>query len=297
MNYYKHNFDPILLTMGPLQIRWYGLMYLTGFAVGFLFLLKRHKKGLFVLNSDQIQSLITYLIIGMIFGSRLIYVTVYNPHYYLENPSEIPAIWKGGLSYHGAALGFIGAVILYGRHNKLGFFHLMDNVVFGAALGVIFGRFGNFINGELYGRVTDVPWGVIFPQGGAQPRHPSQLYQSFAEGFCVLIALIFIEKWERKKGFAPPLITPDPTGKIKKYQIEWKRTGIFCSSYLILYGVARFIIEFFREPDSQLGFYFRYFSMGQILCFVMIISGIILLMKRTKNPIPIQYIISAEEAK
>lgn len=298
MEFYRHNIDPVIVALGPVEIRWYGTMYLVGFVLGFLLLARRHKRGLLAPNLDQIQTLLTYLILGMIVGSRLIYVLVYNPYYYMENLSEIPAIWKGGLSFHGAGLGFIVGVIMFARKYGFGFFHLMDSVVFGSALGIIFGRIGNFINGELYGRAADVPWAVIFPMGGEMPRHPSQLYQAFTEGLCVLLVLKLIERFEQKKGYAPmPYVATKGDTKIKKLQVEWKRTGILSAWFLILYGVARFIIEFFREPDVQLGFFFRYLSMGQILCTLMIISGLVILRLRIKKPIPASYTIRLEGEK
>ncbi len=287
MDYYIHQINPILLDLGPLQVRWYGLMYLVAYFVGYLLLMNRYKKGLNILNSEGNQALITYIMIGMIIGARLVYVAVYNPMYYMHHPSEIIAVWQGGLSFHGAALGYIVATLLFCKHYKIQFYHIMDNIVVAAALGITFGRFGNFINGELYGRIAHVPWAVIFPSGGPEPRHPSQLYQAFGEGFAVFLILLLIQKREQKKGFAPALKQSDideAVQKNKKLKIEWHRTGVLACSFLILYGVARFIVEFFREPDAQLGFFAQYFSMGQILCFLMIIAGSILLRNVIKNP-------------
>lgn len=289
MTHYIHNIDPVLVHLGPLQIRWYGLMYLVGYFVGYLVLMRRYKRGLNILNSEGNQTLITYIMIGMIIGARLIYVAVYNPMYYMDHPSEIIAVWQGGLSFHGALLGYVGAVILFCRKYKIQFYHIVDNVVIGAAIGIFFGRLGNFINGELYGRFTDVPWGVIFPEGGPMPRHPSQLYQALGEGLIVFFLCHVIQKLEQKKGFAPILedaIAEQSKGAKppKKVKIEWKRTGVIAGWFLIFYGIARFIIEFFREPDAQLGFFAQYFSMGQILCFIMIISGIIIVRSVIKTP-------------
>ncbi len=287
MDYYVHNINPILVDFGALQIRWYGLMYLVGYFVGYLILMRRYKQGLNILNAEGNQTLITYIMIGMIIGARLIYVIVYNPMYYMEHPSEILAIWQGGLSFHGAALGYVVATVLFCRKYKIQFFHIMDNIVFGASIGIMFGRIGNFINGELYGRVTDVPWAVIFPSGGPEPRHPSQLYQALGEGLLVYLALKLIEMREQKKGYAPNLSLEQDSKK--KIKIEWKRTGISACSFLVLYGVARFVVEFYRQPDAQLGFFAEYFSMGQILCFLMILAGAILLRNITKNPKPQSY--------
>lgn len=283
--HYVHHLDPILLKFGVLQIRWYGLMYLIGFIVGYYQFVRRYKRGLFALDPERAQLLITYLMVGMMIGARLIYVLVYNPMYYWNHLGEIVAIWEGGLSFHGAAIGFVIAMWLFSKNEKVGFFHLTDSVVLGSATGIFFGRIGNFINGELFGRTTDVPWGIIFPLGGQLPRHPSQLYQGFGEGLCVFLILLLIQKREQKLGFAPQ----GSLSFSKKAKIEWKRTGIMGSSFLILYAVARFIIEFFREPDPQLGFFSQYFTMGQILCAIMGGVGIWILRARMKHPIAEAY--------
>ncbi len=290
MHHWVHNLDPVLFHLGSLQVRWYGLMYLVGYTVGYFILMHRFKKGLNYLNDEGNQTLITYIMIGMIFGARLTYVVVYNPMYYMYHLSEIPAIWQGGLSFHGAALGYIVAVIMFSRKYHIEFFHIMDNIVFGASMGIVFGRIGNFINGELYGRTTDVAWGIIFPEGGPLPRHPSQLYQAFGEGLCVFLLLLLVQKREQHLDMAPnlkKLKAENP--KAKKIKIEWKRTGVMGCWFLVFYGVARFIVEFFREPDSQLGFFWGYFSMGQILCFLQIIAGLLLLRWVIKKPRPQGY--------
>lgn len=298
MNHYIHHIEPILVSFGPVHVRWYGLMYLIGFVLGYLNMARRYRKGLWALDSEASQTLITYLMIGMMIGARLVYVFVYNPMYYLQNWKEIPAIWMGGLSFHGAAIGFVVAMWLFSRHNKVGFFHLTDGVVLGSALGIFFGRMGNFINGELFGRVTDVPWGVIFPGGGPSPRHPSQLYQGLTEGLIVFLLLHVVQKLEIKRGYAP-----DPKavakmreeaaakskGKAKPVTVGWKRTGIMGTSFLILYAIGRFVVEFFREPDAQLGFFAGYITMGQILCFIMGLIGIVVMIRCLKKPVPESY--------
>ncbi|MCB0393600.1 MAG: prolipoprotein diacylglyceryl transferase [Bdellovibrionales bacterium] len=371
MTHWTHNLDPIALSLGSLQIRWYGVMYLVGYITGYFLLKQRWKRGMFALNPEEIQVLITYLMIGMMLGARLLYMFVYHehrdevisgtfgflaiwegisikglaigaaaailvPNYLLpilgiagevrKTPAEwnfkkywywyviatlaiariffirdnqaheyeyfleIPAIWTGGLSYHGAAIGFVIASMMIGKKFGLSFFHIMDNVVFGAALGVFFGRMGNFINGELPGRTTDVAWGIIFPGYGTEPRHPSQLYQGFGEGLTVLLILFLLEKFLQKKGQAPQCVYSKTGEKNEKpVLVHWPRVGILCTSYLILYGVARFVVEFFRQPDAQLGFYFGFLSMGQILCFLMILAGAILLSIRIKNPTQEEY--------
>jgi len=298
VNHYVHNIDPILLSMGPVHIRWYGLMYLIGFVLSYLLLVRRHKNGLWALDGEATQTLITYLMIGMMIGARLVYVFVYNPMYYLQNWREIPAIWMGGLSFHGAAIGFVIAMWMFAKHYKVGFFHITDGVVLGSALGIFLGRMGNFINGELFGRVTDVPWGIIFPGGGPNPRHPSQLYQGFTEGLFVFILLQVVQRLEIKRGNAP-----DPKelaklreealskskGKAKPSTVEWKRTGILGTSFLVFYAVGRFVIEFFREPDAQLGFFAGYITMGQILCSIMGAIGLAVMVRCVKRPVTETY--------
>ena len=283
--HYVHNLDPILLSLGPLTVRWYGFMYLTGFTLAFFWFRKKYRDGFWSQDPAQSQDLITYLMIGMIIGARFLYVFIYNPEILQESFWNLFAVWQGGLSYHGAALGFIVAMFLYAKKYKIDFFHVTDYVVHGAALGVFFGRIGNFINGELYGRVSDVPWAVVFPTGGNSPRHPSQIYQSLGEGLSVFIILLLIERWERSRGNAPQKLSSpriasaieekkDTKNTPKQTTQVWKRTGVMGFSYLALYGIARFVVEFFREPDVQMGYYFGWMTMGQILCSIMIIVGV-----------------------
>jgi phosphatidylglycerol:prolipoprotein diacylglycerol transferase len=290
MHHWIHNLNPVIVSFGVLQIRWYGFMYLVGFVVGYGLFVRRYNRGLFALPPEQAQNLITYIMIGMMIGARITYVLVYNPMYYMSHLSEIPAIWQGGLSFHGAAIGFVIAVLLFGRRHGYKFYQIMDNVVIGASLGIVFGRIGNFINGELPGRVTDVSWGIIFPDSGPLPRHPSQIYQALCEGLLVFIILHIIEWREQKKGFAPmPRDIHAKDGKKKREPIVWKRTGVLSTSFLILYGIGRFVVEFYREPDAQLGYFFGWMTMGQILCSLMIIVGAFLLWRAIKHPTPVTY--------
>lgn len=290
---WHHDIDPAIVGFGAIQIRWYGMMYLVGFVSSYLIFMRRYSRGLFALNSEESQNLITYVMIGMMIGARLLYVTVYNPSYFLENPSEIPAIWHGGLSFHGAALGFIASVLIFSRRHGYTFYQIMDSVVITSAFGIFFGRLGNFINGELYGRVTDGTWGIVFPGGGPLPRHPSQLYQSLCEGLLVFLLLLVIQKYEQLKGYAPQArdISAEPTDKKKRKRepIVWKRTGVLSTWFLILYGIGRFVVEFFREPDAQLGYYFGWMTMGQILCLLMILAGSILLTIAIRRPMRVEY--------
>ena len=243
------NIDPVLISFGPLQIRWYGLMYILGFFFSYLLIqgqLKRQKPPL--LSKEQLLDLFFYLVLGLILGARLGYVFFYNLNSYLQHPLEILAVWHGGMSFHGGLLGVLAACWWYRRKNKISLLELGDLLIVTAPIGLGLGRLANFINAELVGRVTTVPWGMVFPQAGPLPRHPSQLYEAFLEGF-----LLFLLLWVNKDK--------------KKFQ------GALVARFLILYGVFRIFIEFFREPDVQIGYLLGLITMGQLLSILMIIIG------------------------
>jgi len=245
----EFNIDPVLFTLGPLQVRWYGLMYVVGF-VWATFIGKRLvDEGFFKVKKKDVDTLITYSMIGIFLGARIFYVFIYNFDYYASHPGQILAIWKGGLSYHGAFVGLFFGLILFAKKVKISFLEVWDAGVLMGALSVFFGRLGNFINGELWGRASDVPWAVIFPHAGTSPRHPSQLYEAIGEGL-----LVFLILWGLKN--------------------KMKISGILASWYPILYGTMRFLAEFFREPDTQMGYYLGFLTMGQILCLLMIGVGL-----------------------
>ncbi len=251
--------SPILFSFGPLQIRWYGLMYVIGFSAAYILVVRQAKKFGWDRMLRQIDDLNLALILGVIFGGRLGYVLFYNPAYYLAHPLDIPAIWSGGMSFHGGCLGVLLAGGLYCYRNKINFWKAADLFAVTVPIGLFFGRLGNFINGELYGRVTKVPWGMVFPDGGPLPRHPSQLYEAMCEGLVLFLILWILKAKPWKQPVSP----------------YWPH-GTMLALFLTLYGFFRFLIEFAREPDPQLGFVFLVFSMGQILCLVMIGSGIAL---------------------
>jgi len=254
--------DPILIEYGPVRVSWYGLMYVFGFLISYFLVLYQIKRKDFGLSKGEIENLYFYLIIGLAVGARLGYVLFYNFKMYLQEPLEIFAIWHGGMSFHGGLIGVVIVGVLFAWKNKKSFWKLADLLTVTAPVGLALGRIGNFINGELYGRVTQAPWGMVFPLGGSQPRHPSQLYESALEGF-ILFAIL----WRLRDKNIPE--------------------GGILPLFLIFYGIFRFFSEFFREPDSQLGFILGPFSMGQVLCFLMILGGVALysfLKKREKNP-------------
>ena len=250
---------PYIFKIGPLQLRWYGLMYLFGFAGSWLLVRRAVRERAISLTAEDIGTLYTWCIVGLIAGARLGYVVFYNLSHYLEHPLDMLALWEGGMSFHGGLLGGVLAGFLFARRSGLRRFLLADLVMATAPVGLFFGRMGNFINGELFGRTTDAPWGMVFPLGGDEPRHPSQLYEAFLEGVVLLVIL----------------------------QIVWKATrreGTVTSLFLVLYGAMRFAVEFTREPDVHLGFVAGPFTMGQLLCAVMIAAGLFLL--RVRPPVP-----------
>jgi phosphatidylglycerol:prolipoprotein diacylglycerol transferase len=250
--------DPTIVKIGPVSVRWYGVMYLIGFTVSYLLVkyqLKRKKKNM---NIQDIESLYLFLVIGLILGARLGYVIFYNLRAYFKNPLEIFAIWHGGMSFHGGLIGCIIAGIIYCKKNRIDFWELSDLIIVTAPIGLGLGRLGNFINSELYGRTTGVPWGMVFPSGGPLPRHPSQLYEFLLEG-----VLLFAILWS-----------------IKNRNLY---SGTLTCLFLIFYGLFRFIVEFFRQPDQQIGFIFGSFTMGQLLSAITILSGVSILLYKKRQ--------------
>jgi len=258
--------NPIALKIGPVQVYYYGLMYLVAFLTVYLLVLYRLKTEKIAFKKEVIDNYFIWLFISLLIGGRIGYVLFYNLSYYLKYPLEIILpfdindgfryIGLYGMSYHGALIGIIAASVIFCRRFKLNFWLLVDLFIPAVPLGYAFGRLGNFINGELYGRVTTVSWGIYFPLDSLhQLRHPSQLYEAFFEGI-----VLFIVLWSLRK--------------------RVRISGALFALYLIGYGMVRFFLEFFREPDQQLGFVLGQFTMGQILCFTMILSGIVILVIR-----------------
>src|SRR5919204_545240 len=221
--------DPVAFSIGPLAVRWYGLMYLAGFAAGWGLGIRRIDKGMAPVSRAQFDDLLFLAVLGVILGGRLGYVLFYKPDHYAAHPLEILAVWQGGMSFHGGLLGVMLAMVFAARRHHVDYLRLMDFVAPLVPLGLAAGRLGNFINGELWGRVTDLPWGMVFRNAGDAPRHPSQLYQFALEGL-TLFAILW---WFSAK--------PRPRGQVS-------------ALFLIGYGVLRFIAEFAREPDAFLGY-------------------------------------------
>ena len=251
-------FDPIAISLGPLAVRWYGLMYLAGF-VAFLYLGKRRAlaQPWHGMKATDLDDLLFYGVLGVILGGRLGQVIFYEPGYYLQHPLEILAVWKGGMSFHGGFLGVLVAMALWGRKSGKSFFQVTDFIAPLVPLGLMAGRIGNFINGELWGRVADpsLPWVMVFPHVDAMPRHPSPLYQAAGEGL-----LLFVVLWI--------------------FSARQRGVGQVSGMFLIGYGVLRFLAEFFREPDHGIFGVSYVVSMGQWLSLPMILFGIYLLRRR-----------------
>ena len=250
--------DPILISLGFLDIRWYSLSYIFTFIFGSILIKKLNKKSLNNLSDIQIDKFFVWAVLGVIIGGRVGYVLFYQLQLFFLDPLYIFQIWKGGMSFHGGLIGMIFAIYIFAKQNNLSFFYLSDLVSIVAPIGLFLGRISNFINTELYGRITDFPFAIIYPLIDNNPRHPSQLYEAFFEGVVlfIILYLIFIKN-------------------SKKYS-----AGIISAYFLILYSIFRFLIEFLREPDLHLGLFLNYFSMGQILCIPILFAGILILFRR-----------------
>ena len=262
---FTHNLDPVLFDFGFIAIRWYSLAYIGGILVGWWFGKKIIRKRLQDTGQKfdlrEFDDLVTYLIISIIVGGRVGYIIFYNPGYYISNPLDIIKIWEGGMSFHGALIGIISGTYLFAIKRKISSLFLLDIIACVSPIGIFFGRIANFINGELVGKVTNISWSIIFPNIDMAARHPSQIYEALLEGIVLFFILnIFIFK--------------------KNY-----KTGSCSFLFLIFYGFFRIFSEIFREPDVQLGYLFNFFSMGTILSFLMIISGIIIFVFIRKNEI------------
>jgi phosphatidylglycerol:prolipoprotein diacylglycerol transferase len=244
--------NPVFLEFGPLQFRWYGLMYLIGLSIAY-FMIKRKAaaKGL-PIGQDQIYDMVVFAAFGVFIGGRLGYTLFYNFSYYIQHPLKIFAVWEGGMSFHGGLIGTIVALLWFSKRRRLPTYMVADLAASVTPIGLGFGRLGNFINGELYGRPTDVEWCMVFPAGGPACRHPSQLYEAGLEGL-----LLFTVLWAIGRKATPP--------------------GTVFWSFIAGYGICRLIAELFREPDAHIGFVLGPITMGQLLSAPMVIVGITML--------------------
>ncbi|MGE0653421.1 MAG: prolipoprotein diacylglyceryl transferase [Alphaproteobacteria bacterium] len=262
--------DPVLISVGPFAVRWYALAYIAGLLIGWWVVARladsfpaptatnetaasNAAEGLpRRLTRALVDDFLLWATLGVILGGRIGYVAFYNPAHYASHPLEIFAVWQGGMSFHGGLVGVIAAIILFCRRKGLPVFALGDLIALVAPIGLFFGRLANFINGELYGRVSDVPWAMVFPRGGEMPRHPSQLYEAGLEGIVLFLVLLALVRFARAR----------------------ERPGLLTGAFIAGYGVARVIVEMFREPDPQLGFLAFGTTMGQLLSLPLIAVGL-----------------------
>ncbi len=249
-----HALDPVAFSIGPFSVRWYALAYLAGFICAGLVMWRTQRRWKLGLTLDDVLSIVIGIVFGIIVGARLFYVVFYGAGYYLENPLEIFMLNHGGMSFHGGLVGAVVGGSLVCRRYGISIPTVCDMGVIGAPIGLFFGRCANFVNGELWGKETDLPWGVMFETGGAVYRHPSQLYEAVLEGVVIFVVLYALSR----------RVPPRPQ-------------GTFMGAFLALYGVFRFLVEFVRVPDAQLGYLFGPITMGQLLSLPLVLLGIVIL--------------------
>lgn len=254
LNFTITSLEPVVaFSIGPVHVHWYGLAYLTAFLVGWWLAVRLGAQSPRHLGRKVFDDLLPWMLGGVILGGRLGYVFFYNWERFSQNPIEILYTWEGGMAFHGGLFGCIMAILIYARRNKLSFLMLTDVMALVTPIGLFLGRIANFVNGELYGRLTDQPWGVVFRSGGPYPRHPSQLYEAALEGLVLFAVLNLMNRRESIRA----------------------RLGMIGASFMMGYGLCRFSVEFFREPDIQIGYIMTYFTKGQLLSLPVIGVGAI----------------------
>jgi len=247
--------DPVIVQIGPFAIRWYALAYIVGILGGWRYMLYLSRRPPQAMTARDLDDFVVWATLGIVLGGRFGYVLFYRPGFYLENPLAALAMWQGGMSFHGGLLGMAAAVLLFAWRRNINWLAVGDLVVCAAPIGLFFGRIANFINGELFGRASTVSWAMVFPHGGPLPRHPSQLYEAMLEGLVPFIILAGIATRTR----------------------ALERPGLLVGCFLCGYGIARIVVEFFREPDAHLGFLFAGATMGQMLSLPLLLIGIYLI--------------------
>jgi phosphatidylglycerol:prolipoprotein diacylglycerol transferase len=261
---YPH-IDPVLVEIGPLSIRWYALAYIAGLLLGWRYCLSMARRPPKVLDPVALDDFLVWATLGVVLGGRTGYVLFYNLPVYVEHPLQALEIWKGGMSFHGGAIGVIVALYLFCRKRGINFLGLGDILVCAVPIGLFFGRLANYNNGELWGRHTDVPWAMVFPNSGDDlPRHPSQLYEAFLEGVVLFLLLFWLQRFTRAR----------------------ERPGLLGGVFMIGYGIARITVEFFREPDAQLENFSHAvgFTMGQLLSVPLVLVGVWLIRRALLRP-------------
>jgi phosphatidylglycerol:prolipoprotein diacylglycerol transferase len=254
--------DPVAIAFGPFVVRWYALAYIVGLLLGWRYCLILADRPPRLVARRDIDDFLVWATLGVVLGGRIGYVLFYKPGYYIEHPLEALYLWHGGMSFHGGALGVTIAILFFTHGRRVPVFAFADIIAEAIPIGLFFGRIANFINGELYGRETDVPWAMVFPGGGPVPRHPSQLYEALCEGLLLFLVLLLAEQ----KGAR-------------------QRPGLVSGLFLIGYAVARMSGELFRQPDVQLGFLVFGTTMGQLLSIPLLIAGILLILWSWRRPI------------
>lgn len=254
--------DPVLIEIGPFAIRWYALAYVVGLIIGWRYVARLAREEPEAMAPRQVDDFLLWAVLGVILGGRLGYVLFYKPVLFRDDPLQIFYVWQGGMSFHGGLIGVATALVLFCRVRRLSLLMVSDLIACAAPIGLFLGRLANFINGELFGRVTDVPWAMVFPRGGPLPRHPSQLYEAALEGvvlFLILLAALKLGRAREKPGLL---------------------TGIFLAGYGILRGIG----ELFREPDAQLGFIFAGVTRGQLLSLPVLAFGLYFIARAVRKP-------------
>lgn len=253
-----HNIDPVAFSIANVvSVHWYGIMYMTALLASWFILHILAKRRGARLNSEEVEDLVTWIILGIILGSRLGYVLFYDLSHYISYPLDMFKVWQGGMSFHGGFLGVLSVLLIWSWKKHKNFLDVTDFIAPAVPVGLFFGRMGNFLNGELWGITTNIPWAIVFPSGGDLARHPTQLYEAFLEGVLLFVILWMLAKKPRQNGFL---------------------SGIFC----IGYAFFRSMCEFFRVPDPQYGYFFEYFTMGQFLSLPMFFIGIYLIARARK---------------
>lgn len=275
LNDIYHSIDPVAFAIGPFSVRWYALAYLVGFLCAAIMLYRTSRRWKEPISFDDLLTIIALVMVGILLGGRLGYVLFYGNGYFFEHPEQILAFQNGGMSFHGGLVGVIIAGAVAARATRIPFLTLADLGAIAAPIGLFLGRCANFVNGELWGAVTDLPWGVVFGgAAGTLPRHPSQLYEALLEGVLVFIVLYALSR-----------------------KVPARPRGTFLGAFLILYGIVRFFIEFVRQPDAQLGYLWGgWLTMGQCLSFPLVLIGICLVVFAVKNRLPQKGSLSVSDA-